>query len=1179
MSLQLYNLTLVRPTGIVSSIIGQFSGSKSQEIVVARGSWLELFRLDPHTAKLSSILSHNCFGILRSIASCRIAGSFKDYIIVGSDSGRIAILEYNVDKNMFVKIHLETFGKSGVRRIVPGQYLAVDPKGRACVIASVEKNKLVYVLNRDMQTNLTISSPLEAHTHNILVYHMVAVDVGYDNPVFASLEVDHGDIAYDEHNQPIATKRLTYYELDLGLNHVIKKWSTAVDRHCNILVQVPGGADGPSGVIVGTQNYIFYCHAHKPIQHRLLIPKRAGSFGPTTIVSAVMHKMRGEFFFLLQSDLGDLFKLTLDHNGDEVGSLTIKYFDTIPLCVSLNILKLGFLFAACESGDDVLYQFIKLGEGDEAEFQSGYYLKGEMADYDPVYFTPRPLENIRPVDTLGAQNPLLGSVVTNLTSDDTPQICTISGQGARSAFKALEYGMVVNEVVSSELPAVPLSVWTTKLTAADAVDKYIILSFSNETLVLSIGESVEEVTDSGFLASVPTIAVQQLGEDSLVQIHGNGIRHITASREINEWQTPDHTYITAASTNNYQVAIILSNHEVVYFEVDEDGQLSEYDEHKEIPGNPTCISIGDVPAGRVRSSFLAIGCTDSTCRIFSLELGNTLEPLSVQALTAPPSDIKILNMASGSGEAGTLYLHIGLETGVYILSVMDKITSQLSDTRTRFLGPKPVKLFSAKLGEEAQDVIITLCTKTWVGYVRGLAFDMAPLSYPTLNFVWSFSSEDIPRGAVAIESNNLRIFSLDRLGDKIKQDSVGLAHTPRRMTQNSFSTYFYVISSDNNTSRKEDPNEVSDDYKQFGYSRQKGLWASAIEIVDPVDLTIVSRIILEENEAAFSITSCKFDSRDKEYLVIGTAKDQIMIPKSCSGAFVCVYDYVDGGRNLELVHKTPMEEAPLAMIEFQGRLLVGVGRSVRLYDIGLKRLLRKAEVSIDFVTAITSLNTQGNRIVVGDIKNSLTYVVYKEKENALIPFADDVIARNITCCTMLDYDTCVAGDRFGNIFILRCPRKISEASDEDEYGIALTTQVSKMNGTGSKLELVSHFYCEDIPTSVVRTNLVVGGPQVIVYTGLQGTIAALIPFATKEDATFFQQLENLMRQMEPPLAGRDHVAYRGYYAPVKATIDGDLCERFELLPQEVQENIANELDRTVREVERKVADFRTRTVI
>lgn len=37
---------------------------------------------------------------------------------------------------MFVKVHQETFGKSGCRRLVPGQYLAADPKGRAVLIGT-----------------------------------------------------------------------------------------------------------------------------------------------------------------------------------------------------------------------------------------------------------------------------------------------------------------------------------------------------------------------------------------------------------------------------------------------------------------------------------------------------------------------------------------------------------------------------------------------------------------------------------------------------------------------------------------------------------------------------------------------------------------------------------------------------------------------------------------------------------------------------------------------------------------------------------------------------------------------------------------------------------------------------------------------------------------------------------
>jgi splicing factor 3B subunit 3 len=45
-----------------------------------------------------------------------------------------------------------------------------------------------------------------------------------------------------------------------------------------------------------------------------------------------------------------------------VRELKVKYFDTIPPCTSLAVLKTGFLFAASEFGNHGLYQFIVRGK-------------------------------------------------------------------------------------------------------------------------------------------------------------------------------------------------------------------------------------------------------------------------------------------------------------------------------------------------------------------------------------------------------------------------------------------------------------------------------------------------------------------------------------------------------------------------------------------------------------------------------------------------------------------------------------------------------------------------------------------------------------------------------------------------------------------------------------------------
>ncbi|KAL8746192.1 MAG: hypothetical protein Q9190_001745 [Brigantiaea leucoxantha] len=1201
-SMFMYSLTIQPPTSVTQAILGQFAGSKEQQIVTASGSRLTIHKPDATQGKISTLLSQEVFGVIRTLASFRLAGSTKDSIIIGSDSGRITIIEYVPSQNRFNRIHLETFGKSGVRRVIPGQYLAVDPKGRACLLASAEKNKLVYILNRNAQAELTISSPLEAHKPQTLVFALVALDVGYENPVFAVLEVDYTECDQDPTGQAFEDleKSLVYYELDLGLNHVVRKWSDPVDRTATMLLQVPGGADGPSGVLVCGLDNITYRHSNQDA-FRVAIPRRRGATeNPERkrfITAGVMHKMRGAFFFLLQSEDGDLFKVTLDMVEDDNGQVTgevkklrIKYFDTVPIASSLCILKSGFLFVASEIGNHHFYQFEKLGDDDnETEFDSDQFPADPTEPCTPIYFYPRPSENVNLVESVDSMNPQLDCKVANLTDEDASQIYSICGAGARSSLRTLRHGLEVNDIVDSELPSVPAAVWTTKITRNDEFDAYIVLSFDNGTLVLSIGETVEEVTDTGFLSSASTLAVQQLGEDALVQVHPKGIRHIRADRRINEWPVPQHRSIVAATTNERQVAVALSSGEIVYFEMDSDGSLAEYDEKREMSGTVTCLSLGEVPEGRVRSQFLAVGCDDSTVRILSLDPDSTLENKSVQALTSPPSALAIMSMADSTSGGSTLYLHIGLYSGVYLRTVLDEVTGELSDTRTRYLGPKTAKLFRVTI--KGQTAVLALSSRPWLGYSDPVTknFMLTPLSYVPLDWGSNFSSEQCVEGMVGIQGQNLRIFSVEKLGNSLLQESIPLTYTPRKFIRHPDQPLFYTIESDNNTlslSTKQrllnDPSVVNGDGavlppEDFGYARAQGHWASCIHVVDPVNAkAVLQQVDLEDNEAAVSIAAVSFASQsDETFLVVGTGKDIVVSPRSFSAGFIYIYRFLEDGKELEFIHKTKVDQPPTALLGFQGRLLAGIGSELRIYDLGLKQLLRKCQAQV-VPNLIVDLQTQGSRIIVSDVQESVVFAVYKYQDNLLIPFADDAVPRWSTCATMVDYETVAGGDKFGNLWLLRCPQKTSEEADEDGSGAHLMHERQYLQGAPNRLALMSHFYTQDIPTSIQKTSLVTGGRDVLLWTGLQGTLGILIPFVSREDVDFFQTLEQHLRSEDAPLAGRDHLIYRSYYVPVKGAIDGDLCERYSLLPNDKKQMIAGELDRSTREIERKIAEMRTR---
>lgn len=111
---------------------------------------------------------------------------------------------------------------------------------------------------QDAAANLTISSPLEAHKPRAIIHSIVGVDVGFENPMFAALEVDYTEADQDPTGAAFDAaekvrrgsfrrllsdtdfsllQMLTYYELDLGLNHVVRKWSEATDPRANLLVQ------------------------------------------------------------------------------------------------------------------------------------------------------------------------------------------------------------------------------------------------------------------------------------------------------------------------------------------------------------------------------------------------------------------------------------------------------------------------------------------------------------------------------------------------------------------------------------------------------------------------------------------------------------------------------------------------------------------------------------------------------------------------------------------------------------------------------------------------------------------------------------------------------------------------------------------------------------------------------
>jgi splicing factor 3B subunit 3 len=386
--------------------------------------------------------------------------------------------------------------------------------------------------------------------------------------------------------------------------------------------------------------------------------------------------------------------------------------------------------------------------------------------------------------------------------------------------------------------------------------------------------------------------------------------------------------------------------------------------------------------------------------------------------------------------------------------------------------------------------------------------------------------------------------------------------------------------SDEDEKEKDESDDEDEDEKEAKatpirgpYPAVPGTWGSCIRLVDPSDnCSTLDCVELGLNEAALCCASVRFHSRGGEALLaVGSVTGMTMHPLRQAASHIILYRVVNGNR-LQLLHRTKVEDGPvLALSHFQGRLLVGVGKTLRLYEMGKRQLLRKCELR-GLPTMVKTLQGAGDRAYVGDMMQSMQFIRYDSTANKLILVASDRVPRPITCQELLDMNTVAVGDKFGNISVLRLPRG-ADAGAVDISGSRALWDSSREDAT-PRLDTLCNYHVGEVVTGMTRASLVAGGAESLIYVTVTGRIGALVPFTSRENVEFFTQLEGHLRKDAPRPTGREPQAYRSYYAPVKHIIDGDLCEMYGKLGPEEQKKIAEKLDRNVAEIVKKLEDTR-----
>ncbi|KAI3638541.1 hypothetical protein MIR68_003039 [Amoeboaphelidium protococcarum] len=1267
---KLYNAVIQQGTRITHAAAGRFLtdtqtryrgqksssiASKLQLLVVYASNVMALYQLDAETAQLELVSrqQQHCFGTVKCIQVLKFPTSStndnssgmdaektvdissqrdQDYVVLLSEAGSLVILQYNEQTGEFLVVRNESYGKVGINRGIPSEYLAVDPHGRCCLISALEYQKFAFILSLQQQTHMNdgdqeqqmesirsevyLSSPLSCHRRGVVVFDLCALHVGYENPVFASIE----------YNQPESGRdvglHLVFYQVDLGLNQLTVLKGVRLHADCNRLVPLHDG-----GLFCCESDGSRLLHFDQRFEFREVIDMPVCGWDSTQDVQVgrgmmVGHCLIQQNVYMLINECGDTFILA--SQGDSV--LNVQYYDTVGLSSSVVALYGGLVFCVGDSGDNLLIQL----QGVKKFISSSAHMndRQQSMDRDGIAgdrqrerskYERTLMKNAAFITKLDSIAPVIAAKVISLDySGIQSGIVVLSGSDSRSSLKLLRNGCKMEINVTFPLQGTPTNVWSLKKAVDDEYDQYLVISFQNATLVLEVvGDSVEQVAegDAGILCSLPSLNVVQLGRDGILQVLPFGMRHIKrktdGSLKIVTWNCPGGTSIVLSACNNRQIALVLNDGRMIYFELDESDSIAEYEDHLRLDQNICSLGISKLSPDIQKVDYLVVGCADCSIRVLSLKEDDCLQTVGMQLLNAVPVSILINESVNemANYETTTTYLSIGLDNGVMFRSVMDPVNGTISDTRSRYLGPSPVRLSTVYV--EGQSAIIASSAQTWISYQFQNQNFTLPLILPQqsiapLTAASALHTEQNPEEILAISGNDLVILSIDpqSLGKQYQSDSVPLTYTPRLLEYEQSSQLLIIAESqhavkpvpidtqlqrikEQDQLKEDDDDDDSEEYhlQPLNSVSQPSYWSAQLRLINVNTLSTLQLIPLAANESITCMKICTLFSTtvqsSHQYLAVGVVSNLSLGKKENSGCYIDTY-FINS-QQLQFVHRTEVECPVYALCPYQGRLLAGVGRTLRLYELGLKKLLRKLE-NLQFPLLITdiqvmeggNINTNNQLIYVQDIQESIQYVSYERTDNKFIIVADDVKSRRMTRFCILDADTVAGADKFGNFFVLQLPKTVSEGLNDDVLRGKYLYQKNFLNGAAHKLEQVCQYHLGDIITSMQFIPLLAGGRQVIVYVTIQGEIGIFIPFAHGEDVELFQELELILRNEFIPLSGYDHLRYRSTYLPVKRVIDGRLIEQFNTLPYDRRAEIGQDFDRQVSDISRQVELLKTR---
>lgn len=1155
--MNLYHLTLRPPTHITHYCGGSFSNCDNNEIVIVKGSFIELWSLrkgkDGGGHYMNSEgppLNLHCH--ILSISTLKRKSPLCDLLVLGTDIGSLLLMEWKfgsfhsitTPSPASLSLPFPPWGRTGIRPLSPGAHLACDSKGRVIFTAALQTIKLAFLVD---EKDSSISSPLEHTTSNTLTITTCSVDTGYENPLFLTIEMDSS-----------LKRTLNVWEVDLGLRSLVLLRTTVIPQSSSFILVLPN----QKSILVGSLNLI----EEYDIDNLTSPPLHSKSFTGIPVKGLVLSSAKGDNLPLILGEDGTIFLYPLMNRWAKVDND--------------NYLNSCMYF-----------------------FPSGYMFMGESSGHPRVWKVTT-LEGNNCITLIESNKEEKESLIyDSLSSSSSSSLITLGPRNLSSYNPLHGFGSTTLSVIaSSPIPSNAINLWTIN-GYNNAKTCFIIITYPSRSLILSVGEDGVNEWEGKFIGGGGggQITLCKGTSKELVIIEGLIVKLVNLQEDIildsfDLQEEPIHS-----SSNLSQTIISFKDERMLLLE-SFNGKIKKLSEQNASSSSTstiiTALAIQPLSAGHLRERF----CCQAVMvkkRFFIRSLSlETLSILSMQEIGSR-SDSILFN------EDGSL--HCALNNGVHLLlkistidglineqgggSKMDIVSNSKIAVSSMLCGSLLIPVILAPKDENiivpaylcVNGSLIPLIIKEnneeesnggddddSLGGGRGEEEDgeeevvvaaAAPIvdkekfQKSPLTNVAPFESGDGKGGLVGLSGNTLIIgISESPLNYPTVKEYFPITPGSLKIV-NAFDGRFCLL------------NSLHSSISLYSEGGGKELFSFNVKNNDETGRIHLSCACFFEIE--------KHLERELLLAVQCLSSYTPIPPRSWKDSWIMVFK-VDGNSLIHL-HSTAIEKgddnSAHSMIGFGGRLLVGMDSGIiRLFELGKKRLLRRCEYRLsDLCGSILSLSTIGWRVAVCTQHRSIHLLHYHDIDNRFQPLVDDCIPRKMGTVRpiFLDYNTICAVDRLGTFFILSLSSpslKKEPLLDKDGQPILRTEdllQISQLNEvkqelfllgrSGSSLNGAPLKWKSDVEwylgcQTISSMHLIKGN---IVYTTLEGSIGVFCPI---KSGSRIKELKSIETQLKSP-SGRFISSWRGYYQPERGIIDGDLLE----VGQKVFENSSSDL--------------------